>query len=125
MAVVPFSTLMLLNRPQQGLRPIAEAVFAGLLTAATALYRVQRRRATTGSRSGPARCICCWRLRCGRRGPRKSQNKQADRETRQADIVEHDPESGGDQPAGEQHDRRPDQVQCRDDQRDAAEYRIA
>lgn len=35
MAVVPFSTLTLLNRPQQGSRPIAEAVFAGLLTAAT------------------------------------------------------------------------------------------
>ena len=37
MAVVPFSTLMLLNRPQAGVRPIAEAVFAGLL-AASALY---------------------------------------------------------------------------------------
>jgi exo-beta-1,3-glucanase (GH17 family) len=34
MAVVPFSTLMLLNRPQEGVRPIAEAVFAGLLAAA-------------------------------------------------------------------------------------------
>jgi hypothetical protein len=39
MAVVPFSTLMLLNRPQQGVRPVAEAVFAGLL-AAGALYTV-------------------------------------------------------------------------------------
>jgi glucan 1,3-beta-glucosidase len=39
MAVVPFATLMLLNRPQQGLRPIAEAVFAGLLAGA-ALYTV-------------------------------------------------------------------------------------
>jgi exo-beta-1,3-glucanase (GH17 family) len=39
MAVVPFSTLMLLNRPQQGVRPIAEAAFAGLLAAA-ALYTV-------------------------------------------------------------------------------------
>src|SRR6202049_4641888 len=29
-AVVPFSTLMLLNRPQEGMRPIAEAVFAGI-----------------------------------------------------------------------------------------------
>jgi exo-beta-1,3-glucanase (GH17 family) len=37
MAVVPFSTLMLLNRPQTGARPIAEAVFAGLLAGA-ALY---------------------------------------------------------------------------------------
>src|SRR6202022_3873090 len=34
MAVVPFSALMLLNRPQEGVRPIAEAVFAGLLAAA-------------------------------------------------------------------------------------------
>ena len=39
MAVVPFSTLMLLNRPQAGVRPIAEAVFAGLLAGA-ALYTV-------------------------------------------------------------------------------------
>ncbi|QWG21187.1 beta-(1-6) glucans synthase [Bradyrhizobium sediminis] len=37
MAVVPFWTLMALNRPQEGARPIAEAVFAGLL-AASALY---------------------------------------------------------------------------------------
>src|SRR6202035_5567315 len=34
MAVVPFATLMLLNRPQEGVRPMAEAVFAGLLAAA-------------------------------------------------------------------------------------------
>ena len=39
MAVVPFALLMLLNRPQQGVRPIAEAVFAGLLAVA-ALYTV-------------------------------------------------------------------------------------
>jgi hypothetical protein len=39
MAVVPFWTLMLLNRPQEGARPIAEGVFAGLL-AASALYTV-------------------------------------------------------------------------------------
>ena len=37
MAVVPLSTLMLLNRPQQGARPVAEAVFASLLAGA-ALY---------------------------------------------------------------------------------------
>jgi hypothetical protein len=36
MAVVPFATL-LLNRPQKGIRPIAEAAFAGLL-ALSALY---------------------------------------------------------------------------------------
>jgi hypothetical protein len=35
--VLPFALLTLLNRPQQGLRPIAETVFAGLL-AASALY---------------------------------------------------------------------------------------
>jgi hypothetical protein len=39
MAVVPFSTLMLLNRPKDGVRPIAEAVFAGLLAGA-ALYTI-------------------------------------------------------------------------------------
>ncbi len=37
MAVLPLSTLMFLNRPPQGARPIAEAVFAGLLAIA-ALY---------------------------------------------------------------------------------------
>ena len=39
MAVVPLATLMLLNRPQEGVRPIAEVVFAGLL-AGSALYTV-------------------------------------------------------------------------------------
>jgi exo-beta-1,3-glucanase (GH17 family) len=34
MAVVPFWTVMLLNRPQAGVRPIAETVFAGLLAVA-------------------------------------------------------------------------------------------
>jgi len=37
MAVVPFCTVMLLNSPQEGERPIAEGVFAGLLAGA-ALY---------------------------------------------------------------------------------------
>ena len=37
MAVVPFAALMLLNRPKEGVRPIAEAAFAGLLVA-TALF---------------------------------------------------------------------------------------
>jgi exo-beta-1,3-glucanase (GH17 family) len=37
MAVLPLSTLMLLNRPQDGVRQIAEAVFAGLFAIA-ALY---------------------------------------------------------------------------------------
>ena len=31
MAVVPFAALMLLNRPKDGVRPIAEAAFAGVL----------------------------------------------------------------------------------------------
>jgi glucan 1,3-beta-glucosidase len=39
MAAVPFSTLMLLNRPPEGVRPIAESVFAGVF-AASALYTV-------------------------------------------------------------------------------------
>jgi glucan 1,3-beta-glucosidase len=34
MAVVPFWTVMLLNRPQAGVRPLAETVFAGLLAVA-------------------------------------------------------------------------------------------
>jgi exo-beta-1,3-glucanase (GH17 family) len=37
MAVVPFAALTLLNRPKEGTRPIAEAVFAGLFAGA-ALY---------------------------------------------------------------------------------------
>ncbi len=37
MAVVPFAALMLVNRPQNGARPIAESVFAALL-AGSALY---------------------------------------------------------------------------------------
>ena len=39
MAVLPFATLMLLNRPQEGARPIAEAVFAALFAIAV-LYTV-------------------------------------------------------------------------------------
>jgi glucan 1,3-beta-glucosidase len=37
MAVVPFACLMLLNRPQTGVRPISEAVFAGVI-AGCAVY---------------------------------------------------------------------------------------
>jgi hypothetical protein len=37
MAVVPFAALMLLNRPKEGVRPIAETAFAALLLAA-AIY---------------------------------------------------------------------------------------
>jgi glucan 1,3-beta-glucosidase len=39
MAVVPFAALMLLNRPQVGVRPIAESAFAALFAVA-ALYTV-------------------------------------------------------------------------------------
>ena len=37
MAVVPFAALMLVNRPKEGVRPIAESAFAGLLVA-TAIF---------------------------------------------------------------------------------------
>jgi glucan 1,3-beta-glucosidase len=39
MAVVPFALLTMLNRPKEGVRPIAESVFAGLLAIA-ALYTI-------------------------------------------------------------------------------------
>jgi hypothetical protein len=51
MAVVPFSTLTLLNRPAQGTRPIAEAVFAGLL-ASSILY--------IGPNEGPENWQSMW-----------------------------------------------------------------
>jgi exo-beta-1,3-glucanase (GH17 family) len=51
MAGVPFATLILLNRPKQGVRPIAEAVFAGLLAGA-ALY--------TGFNEGPDNWQSLW-----------------------------------------------------------------
>jgi hypothetical protein len=93
MAVVPFSLLMLLNRPQDGVRPIAETVFAACWRA-RCFTSYPARAPTTGNRCGPARVFPARALRCGGRGPRKSQNKQADRDTRQADIVEHDAEPG-------------------------------
>jgi len=37
MAVTPFATLMLVNRPKEGVRPIAESAFAGVLVF-TALF---------------------------------------------------------------------------------------
>jgi exo-beta-1,3-glucanase (GH17 family) len=40
MAVVPFAALMLLNRPKEGVRPIAEATFAGLLVVAALFMAV-------------------------------------------------------------------------------------
>jgi exo-beta-1,3-glucanase (GH17 family) len=51
MAVVPFASLMLLNRPQEGVRPIAEAIFAGLLAGA-AIY--------TGFNEGAANWQSLW-----------------------------------------------------------------
>jgi len=44
MAVVPFMSLMLLNRPQGGTRPIAEAVFAGLLAIAAVFVGINEGR---------------------------------------------------------------------------------
>jgi len=83
MAVLPFATLTLLNRPPQGARPVTEAVFAGLFVLA-ALYTVFN--------EGPANWQSLWTcamyfllaLRCGRRGACKSQNKQPDRNSRQS-----------------------------------------
>lgn len=51
MVVVPFSMLMLLNRPQTGNRPIAESVFAGIFVVA-ALY--------TGFNEGPLNWQSLW-----------------------------------------------------------------
>ena len=51
MAVLPFSALMLLNRPQLGPRPIAEAVFAALFAIA-AIY--------TAFNEGPANWQSLW-----------------------------------------------------------------
>ncbi len=51
MAVVPFACLMLLNRPQAGVRPIAESAFAGLLVV-TALF--------TGINEGAANWQSMW-----------------------------------------------------------------
>ena len=51
LAVVPFACLTLLNRPQAGVRPIAESVFAGLLVVA-ALY--------TGFNEGGANWQSLW-----------------------------------------------------------------
>jgi len=51
MAVLPFAGLMLLNRPQAGVRPIAESAFAGLLVV-TALF--------TGINEGAANWQSMW-----------------------------------------------------------------
>jgi exo-beta-1,3-glucanase (GH17 family) len=51
MAVVPYALLTLLNRPQEGARPIAESVFAGLFVVA-GLY--------TGFNEGPANWQSLW-----------------------------------------------------------------
>jgi len=44
MAVVPFLGVMVLNRPQQGVRPIAESVFAGLLAFAAVFVGINEGR---------------------------------------------------------------------------------
>jgi len=51
MAVVPLALLMLLNRPQEGVRPIAESVFAGVFVVA-AIY--------TGFNEGPDNWQSLW-----------------------------------------------------------------
>jgi glucan 1,3-beta-glucosidase len=51
MAVVPFAALTLLNRPKEGMRPIAETVFAALLAGA-AIY--------TGFNEGPDNWQSLW-----------------------------------------------------------------
>jgi exo-beta-1,3-glucanase (GH17 family) len=51
MAVVPFTALTLLNRPKKGIRPMAEALFAGVLLMA-AIY--------TGFNEGPANWQSLW-----------------------------------------------------------------
>jgi glucan 1,3-beta-glucosidase len=51
MAVVPFAALMLVNRPKEGTRPIAESAFAGLLVVAT-LY--------IGINEGPQNWQAMW-----------------------------------------------------------------
>jgi glucan 1,3-beta-glucosidase len=51
MAVVPYALLMLLNRPQDGVRPIAESVFAVLFVVA-GLY--------TGFNEGPENWQSLW-----------------------------------------------------------------
>jgi len=51
MAVVPFAALTLLNRPKEGTRPVAEAVFAGLFAGA-AVY--------TGFNEGPDNWQSLW-----------------------------------------------------------------
>ena len=95
MAVVPFALLML-NRPQIGQRPIAESVFAGLLTLSAAYVLLQRGPRQLAVAVDLRDLSRCSRSRCGGRGPSKSKNEQADRKARQHDIVEHDAEAGGD-----------------------------
>jgi len=51
MAAIPFAALMLLNRPKEGTRPVAEQVFAGLFGAA-AVY--------TGFNEGPDNWQSLW-----------------------------------------------------------------
>jgi exo-beta-1,3-glucanase (GH17 family) len=53
MAVVPFAALMLLNRPLEGVRPIAESAFAGLLLAAALFTAVNE-----GSQNWQAMWTC-------------------------------------------------------------------
>ena len=107
MAVLPFWTLMAAQPAAGGHAPDRRGGICRRAGGLGALHRVQRRHGQLAVAVDLRDVSSCSPLRCGGRGACKSQNKQADRETRQADIVEHDAKSGGDQPAGQQHDRRP------------------
>ena len=58
MAVVPFP-LMLLNRPKEGVRPIAEAVFAGVFTACALYIGFMMNRMVVGN-AKPAEIDLLW-----------------------------------------------------------------
>ena len=82
MAVVPFAMLSLLNRPKGGRSADRRGDLCRVAWSPPSIPASTKAR-TTGSRCGPARFMCCSALRCGGRGPRKSQNKQADRKAGQ------------------------------------------
>ncbi len=67
MAVVPFWTLALLNRPKSGTRPIAETVFACLLGAAALYSTFNEGLPTTGRPCGPPQPIFYSAPHCGGR----------------------------------------------------------
>ncbi len=126
---------------------MAVVPFAGLMAAQPAAgrcaadRRVRRlpvcsccRPSYIGFNEGPENWQSLWtcaiysavrRSRCGGRGPCKAQNKQADRDARQGDVVEHDAETGRDQcrRSISTIDGR-SRLQRRNDERGDAEHRI-